>query len=47
MWRINLCNIINDFIFLFPDKMVQNYIRKSGKGVFDSSIMQRAVHEVV
>ena len=27
--------------------MARNYKRKSGKGVFDSSIMQRAVHEVV
>ena len=47
MWRINLCNLINDFIFLFPDIMVRNYKRKSGKGVFDSGIMQRAVHKVV
>ena len=27
--------------------MVRNCKRKSGKGVFDSGIMQRAVHEVV
>ena len=27
--------------------MVRNYKRKSGKGVFDSGIMQRAVYEVV
>ena len=47
MWHINLCNLINDFVILLPDVMVGNHKRKSGKGVFDSSIMQRAVHEVV
>ena len=41
MWRINLCNLINDFIFLFPDVMLRRNERKSGKGVFDSGIMQR------
>ena len=47
MWHINLCNLINDFIFLFPDITVRNDKRRSGKGVFDFGIMQRAVHEVV
>ena len=47
MGRINLCNLINDLIFLFPDIMVRNYKRRSDKGVSDSGIMQRAVHQVV